>query len=107
MHEEMWPDRYYDQNGKETNEDQAMSKVVSAPHNFKFYIKKTKHSWFGLGKPYTVWMFHHECSTFGSWMWPSGMPLRFDSEGNILDMVKCATDHANMIGSSWRPGIDS
>jgi hypothetical protein len=96
--------RYYDAGGREVDDlGLARSKVSFAPHDFRFYIKKERKSWFGFGNEVIVyWEFSHQSQTFGSWMWPEGMPLRFDG----VDPYMEAIENANRIGSSWRPGLD-
>ncbi|UUW39921.1 hypothetical protein VP14_234 [Vibrio phage VPMCC14] len=97
------PHKMYDKCGKETGDiDYAYSLVTFEPHKFTFYTKRVSKFWKFFGKNVVCWDFHHTSNTFGSWMWPDGLPLRFDGICNI----KRSIDHANKLGSSWRPSID-
>lgn len=97
-------DEYYDAHGRQTHDiSKACSKVEFRPHDFRHFVKVEYTTWFGLGKPAVRWDFHHRSDTFGSWMWPDGMPLRFDG----VDNFDAAIDHAAKLGSTWRPGVDT
>lgn len=90
--------RYYDKHGRETKSViSSYSKVIMNPHNFDFYIKTYSLFWAIFGKEVVKWKYSHTSSTFGSWMWPEGLPLRFDG----VDNDELAFNHSIKIGSDW------
>ena len=100
--------RYHDIHGKTVDtEEAAYSRTYCRPHTFEHSLKKktTKRRLyfkapFGLGIVTTtgfVWRFHHRSTTYGSWMWPDGLPLR----GDGVDTKEASRKHAESIGSSW------
>lgn len=95
--------KMFDAHGKETfNLLHARSKVEFRNHDFRFFEKTITKRFIFFGSPVIKWKFHHQSSTFGSWMWPDGLPLRFDGVDNAV----MAAEHAAKIGSDWRPGLD-
>lgn len=98
------PPKLYDKHGKETKDiNDARSVVTFEPHKFTFYTKRYSAFWGLFGLRVVVWDYHHTSSTFGSWMWPDGLPLRFDGVCNVDRSLQ----HAEKIGSMWEPRSSS
>ena len=83
---------YFDGTTKQVETSaEAYSKVVKLPHNFQFFIKYS--AIFGNIK----WKFHHRSSTYGSWMFPDGLPPRNDEKDNMSESIK----HRDELKSTW------
>ena len=89
---------YFDRNGRRCSEAEAKSYVHKRPWNFDFYIRKPRLLFRWLGPK---WVFHHHVTTFGSWMWPEGLPMKFDDDGKVIDQRPACEAHAKQIGSTW------
>jgi len=104
------PRMYFDQNGyKVKTEEEAWSYVDTVgSERYRFYASEmvARRNWCFQSIVKKTWYFHHESTSFGSWMWPEGIPLRFDDQRNVLDSNQICDEHAKKLGSDWVPSID-